>query len=196
MSKILPTINLGTGIKFHRPEAPVFEPLNPTDPAIKAMTDLKKIPARIIYPKESIDAANEKMIANKVRLLFVVNYSDQILGIITAQDILGEKPVKFAQENNVKRSEILVQDIMTPAEQLDVIEIKTLANATVADIIETLRQKKRQHILVVDYQGPNNEKTVRGIFSLNQIARQLGIPVKSYDIADTLTEIAKVLQTR
>ncbi|GIX40342.1 MAG: hypothetical protein KatS3mg129_0075 [Leptospiraceae bacterium] len=196
MSKILPTIHLGSGIKFHRPEVPVFEPLELTDPAIKAMTDLKKIPARIIYPNETIDAANEKMIANKVRLLFVVNYSDQILGIITAQDILGEKPVKFAQENNVKRNEILVKDIMTPAEDLEVIEIKTLSQATVADVIETLRHKKRQHILVVDYQGPNNERTVRGIFSLNQIARQLGIPVRTYDIADTLAEIAKVLQQR
>ncbi len=196
MSKVLPTISLGTGVKFHRPEAPVFEPLQPTDPAIKAMTDLKKIPARIIYPNESIDAANEKMIANKVRLLFVVNYSDQILGIITAQDILGEKPVQFAQENNVKRSQILVKDILTPAENIDVLEIKTVVQSTVADIIETLRQKKRQHLLVVDYQGYNNEKTVRGIFSLNQIARQLGIPIKSFDIADTLVEIAKVLQAR
>lgn len=196
MSKILSTIPLGTGIKFHRPEAPVFEPLQPIDPAIKAMTDLKKIPARIIYPNETIDAANEKMIANKVRLLFVVNYSDQILGIITTQDILGEKPIQFAQENNLKRNQILVKDIMTKAEDLDVIEIKTLSYATVVDIIETLRQKKRQHILVVDYQGPKGEKTVRGIFSLNQIARQLGITIRSYDIADTLVEIAKVLQSK
>ncbi|MFN3603095.1 MAG: CBS domain-containing protein [Leptonema sp. (in: bacteria)] len=196
MSKILPTILLGYGVKFHRPEAPVFEPLQPTDPAIKAMTDLKKIPARIIYPNETIDAANEKMIANKVRLLFVVNYSDQILGIITAQDILGEKPIQFAQEFNIKRNQILVKDIMTAAENLDVIEIKTLTLSTVADIIETLRQKKRQHILVVDYQGPNNEKTVRGIFSLNQIARQLGISIRTFDIADTLVEIAKVLQSK
>ncbi|MCS7205955.1 MAG: CBS domain-containing protein [Leptospiraceae bacterium] len=196
MAKLLSTVPLGSGIKFHRPEAPVFEPLQPTDPAIKAMTDLKKIPARIIYPNEPIDAANEKMIANKVRLLFVVNYSDQILGIITAQDILGEKPVKFAQENNVKRSEILVKDIMTPSNEIDVIEIKTLSQATVADVIETLRHRKQQHILVVDYQGPSGEKMVRGIFSLNQIARQLGIPIKTYDIADTLVEIAKILQSR
>ncbi len=196
MYKILSTIPLGSGIKFHRPETPVFEPLQPTDPAIKAMTDLKKIPARIIYPNETIDGANEKMIANKVRLLFVVNYSDQILGIITAQDILGEKPIQYAKENNLKRNQILVKDIMTKAEDLEVIEIKTLAYSTVLDVIETLRQKKRQHILVVDYQGPNGEKTVRGIFSLNQIARQLGITIKTYDIADTLVEIAKVLQSK
>lgn len=196
MSKILPTIELGNGTKFHRPEAPEFEPLQPTDPAIKAMTDLKKVPARIIYPKSTIDAANEKMIANNVRLLFVVNYSDQIIGIITAQDILGEKPLQYAQENNIKRSDILVKDIMTPAKNIQVLDIKTLSQATVADIIETLRHKKTQHILVVDYEEPNNEKIVRGIFSLNQIARQLGIQVKTFDIADTLSEIAKVLQTR
>lgn len=194
--RVLPMIHLGTGVKFHRPEVHEFEQLSIMDPAIKAMTDLKKVPARIIYPNENIDAANEKMIANRVRLLFVVNYSDQIVGIITAQDILGEKPIQFAQQNEIKRSEILVKDIMTKAEDLEVIEIKTLSYATVADIIETLRHKKRQHILVVDYTGPNQERMVRGIFSLNQIARQLGIPIKTFDIADTLTEIAKVLQTK
>lgn len=196
MAKLLPTLILGNNIKFHKPDVPVFEPLQPTDPAIKAMTDLKKVAAMVIYPNETIDAANEKMINSKVRLLFVVNYSDQILGIITAQDILGEKPIQFANENNIKRSEITVKDIMTPADQIEVIEIKTLSQATIADVIETLRHKKKQHILVVDYQGPHGEKMVRGIFSLNQIARQLGIPVKTFDIADTLAELAKVLQSR
>ncbi len=196
MTKIIPTVILGNGVRFHRPEAVELENLHIDDPAIKAMTDLKKVPARIIYPNENIDAANEKMIANNVRMLFVVNYSDQIVGIITAQDILGEKPLRYAQENNIKRSDILVRDIMIPANEIEVIEIKSLATATVKDVIETLKTKKRQHLLVVDYKLPEHIKMVRGIFSLNQIARQLGIPVKSFDVDNTLAEIAKILQAR
>lgn len=188
------TDSLGTGVGFHRPEVPVFEPLTPTDPAIKAMTDLKKVSARTIFPKESIETANQKMIQNRIRMLFVVNISDEVIGLITANDILGEKPVRIAQQDQKKHSDITVQDIMTPVDQIDCFQIKDVSTARVGDIVETLKSKKRQHALVVDYQGFNNKRTIRGIFSLNQIARQLGIQVRSYAVGDTLAEIARVLQ--
>ncbi|EHQ06485.1 MAG: CBS domain-containing protein [Leptonema illini] len=188
------TDSLGTGVGFHRPEVPVFEPLTPTDPAIKAMTDLKKVSARTIFPKESIETANQKMIQNRIRMLFVVNISDEVIGLITANDILGEKPVRIAQQDQKKHSDITVQDIMTPVDQIDCFQIKDVSTARVGDIVETLKSKKRQHALVVDYQGFSNKRTIRGIFSLNQIARQLGIQVRSYAVGDTLAEIARVLQ--
>lgn len=191
----LTTDRLGQGVGFHRPEVPVFEPLTLKDSAIKAMTDLKKISSRTIFPKETIETANQKMIQNRIRMLFVVNISDEIVGLITATDILGEKPLRVSQEHHVKHNDIMVQDIMTPAENIEVFQIKDVSSARVGDIVETLKNKHRQHALVVDYQGFSNNRTVRGIFSLNQIARQLGIQVRTYALGDTLTEIARVLQT-
>lgn len=185
---------LGPGVGFHRPEVPVFEPLTLADPSIKAMTDLKKVSARTIFAKEAIETANQKMIQNKIRMLFVVNISDEVTGLITADDILGEKPVRVAQEHQKKRNEVIVEDIMTPFDHIDAFSIKDISTSRVGDIVETLKAKGRQHALVVDNQGFNNKKTIRGIFSLNQIARQLGIHIRSFVVADTLSEIAKVLQ--
>ena len=60
------------------------------------------------------------------------------------------------------------------------------------DVVATLRLAGRQHALVVEEvaDAPSGQVTVRGIFSLTQIARQLGIPSQQvHDIARTFAEI-------
>ena len=63
-------------------------------------------------------------------------------------------------------------------------------------MVATLRLAGRHHALVVEAikGAPNSELTVRGIFSLTQIARQLGIPPQPiHDIARTFAEIEAVI---
>ena len=50
-----------------------------------------------------------------MRLLFVLDGDRFVVGVITATDLLGEKPMRFVQERGGTRSDILVADIMTPA---------------------------------------------------------------------------------
>ena len=80
-------------------------PINVTldDPARVVMTDLSDTLAFTIEAKTSIDAASEKMIACGVRLLFVTENDNAIVGIVTAVDILGEKPVQYISENGGNR---------------------------------------------------------------------------------------------
>ena len=82
---------------------------------------------------------------------------------------------------------------MTPASDVECFSIKDVSEARVGDIIETLKHDHRQHALVVDFQGANNEMTVRGIFSLSQIARLLGVNLENFEVAHTLAEIAHVM---
>jgi len=62
------------------------------------MTDLRHIPAATIDLDAPLDAANRFMIRRGVRLLLVTDDERQVLGLITANDVLGEKPVQFALE--------------------------------------------------------------------------------------------------
>ena len=74
------------------------------------------------------------------------------------------------------------------------LSLRDVSHARVGDIVETLKQDKRQHALVVDDQGPNNENTIRGIFSLTQIARQLGIDSQIHELAHTFAKISQMTQ--
>jgi hypothetical protein len=81
---------------------------------------------------------------------------------------------------------------MTPASQLEAVELRDVKRARVGDIVETLKRSDRQHALVID--GSSAEPasavwTVLGIFSLTQIARQLGLPSHIGRVARTFAEI-------
>ena len=62
-------------------------------PATAVMTDLRQVPAASIDTEAPIDAANRFMMRRGVRLLLVADDERRVLGLITASDILGEKPV-------------------------------------------------------------------------------------------------------
>ena len=88
----------------------------------------------------------------------------------------------------MRHAEVLVHHVMTPAAQLEVIELREVQQARVGDIVETLKHLGRQHALVIDSgaAGPASaERIVRGLFSLTQIARQLGLSPHVGPVAKT-----------
>ncbi|HUX24413.1 MAG TPA: CBS domain-containing protein, partial [Burkholderiales bacterium] len=139
------------------------------------------------------DAANRFMIRHGVRLLLVTNDERQVLGLITANDVLGEKPVQFALERGINRTEIRVRDIMTRRERLEVLLYVDLIRAEVGHIVATLKRMGRQHALVIDSSGDSGVQTIRGIFSASQIARQLGVTIQTTEVAQTFAEIETAL---
>ena len=78
------------------------------------MTDLRKVPASAVSTDRTIEDCNALMKARAIRLLFVEDAQRRVLGVITATDLLGEKPVRFMQERGLRRHEILASDLMTP----------------------------------------------------------------------------------
>jgi hypothetical protein len=64
------------------------------------------------------------MITRGVRLLLVVDEGHEtVLGVITASNILGERPLRVAASRGLRVSELLVADVMTPAGQVEVIAL-------------------------------------------------------------------------
>jgi CBS domain-containing protein len=165
---------------------------NLDSPALDVMTDFTRVPPATIEPGATVDETNQFMMRRGVRSLMVVDPSMRILGIITARDILGELPVKVALERNVAHSDVLVRDVMTPAERLEAIRLEDVVSAKVGNVIATLARSGRQHTLVVEASA--NGATVRGIFSLTQIARELGIPIEVPLVGQTFAEVEAALR--
>lgn len=183
---------LQPGARYHLPgQNP--EPVRIDSPALAVMTDLRQIPAATIDLEAPLDAANRFMIRRGVRLLLVTDDDRQVLGLITSNDVLGEKPVQFALERGLRRQEICVRDIMTPSESLEVLLYADLVHAEVGHVVATLKHAGRQHALVVDLGGDEGVQTLRGIFSASQIARQLGVSIQTTEVAQTFAEIGAAL---
>jgi len=163
------------------------------DAALDVMTDLEKEKAVTIGPTASIDTANRLMMASGVRLLLVTEL-DRVLGLITATDILGEKPMQvLGQTPGRAYSEIVVQNIMSPAEEIEVLAFDAVRTARVGDVVTTLREAGRLHALVVAHSGSAATPVIRGIFSATQIGKQLGIRVDTTQPAKTFAELEAVL---
>ncbi len=162
-------------------------------PAILVMTDLRQQIAVTVEPNVSIDWALQRMKTAGVRLLFVVNSNKQVLGLITATDIQGEKPLQFHQELNLRYEEIMVRDIMTPKTRLEVMYMDDVMRASVADIVLTLRTTGRRHALVLDDDPRTECPAIRGIFSASQISKQLDQLIELNEVANTFAEVEMVL---
>lgn len=170
----LATMKLAPSSKHaHPPHLP--EVIHLSDSAAHVMVDFKYIEPVKVSPTASIDEALAELKAHTLPVLLVVDDSHSVVGIITSEDILGEKPVKLIQEGRLRRSEIPVSMVMTPHEDLAVFDIEHLRHAKVGNIIATLHLLKQPTILVIKFdEHQHNKQTVRGFFSASVISKQLG----------------------
>lgn len=185
---VLPAIG---AIRICRPPDGPAE-VSPDSSALLVMTDLKRVNAAVVSPQETLDAAEKLMIQRGVRMLLAVDGNHALAGIITTNDILGEKPVALATERRMRHSEILVADVMTPADKLEAFDLHAVRTARVGQVVASLQHARRHHALVVQV-AANGEREVRGIFSLSQIARQMGVPLQLPQEAKSFAEIEAAL---
>lgn len=190
--KPLPLRIIKADAGFHRPRS-TYMPVQADSPAIEVMTDLQKFSVSTISIDATVPQATQKMVARGVRLLLVANYIGEILGVITARDTMGERPIKHLQQNGGKHGDLTVRDCMTPVSKVEVLSLKEVQRAKVGHIVATLESSGRQHAIVVDTDA-SGEELIRGIFSITQVGRQLGMTLEVFDVAKTFAEIDATLE--
>ncbi len=174
--EVLKSHSLKVESSFARPVQVLPERVKLDDPALSVLTDFNKVSLVVARPTLSLEVANSKMIRYGVRSLIVLNSSDHVAGLLTASDILGEKPMRFLQTMGGTYADIMVRDIMTPQHDLEVLKIEDVQKADVGQIVATLKKTGKQHGLVV-FDGTDGKQTVCGVFSLTHIAKLLGSPL-------------------
>lgn len=195
-SRILALHPLPGLLGYFEPSQELPAQVKENSPAILVMTDLRQQIAITVEPNVSIDWALQRMKTVGVRLLFVVNGHKKILGLITSTDILGEKPLQFHQELHLRYEEIMVRDIMTPQNALEVLRMDDVLRSSVGDIVATLQSVGRRHALVVDEDVRTSQPSIRGIFSATQIGKQLGMTIETEEVANTFAEVGMALNSQ
>jgi CBS domain-containing protein len=186
--------SLADATGYQRPYFYSPSPVKAHGSALEVMTDLKFVPAATVLADADVDTASQLMIARGVRLLLVIDGERNVVGLVTARDLLGDKPGDVARARGIALQDVRTGEVMTPKESIEVLELADVLQARVGDIIATLKNSWRQHALVVDHDPMADKPVIRGIFSASQIARQLGIAIPSSDLNRTFADIDRVIE--
>jgi CBS domain-containing protein len=189
----MPTFRLdpGTALAQSGPSNNVAVGLD--SPALGVMTDLTQVRAATTHPSTTLRQAEQAMIYQGVRMLFVVSEMPAIEGLITATDLHGDKQMRAVHERGAHYDELCVRDVMTELPMLNAIDYARMKSATVGDAIATLKRHGRDHLLVVESATAQTPRRVRGVISRSQIERQLGRPIEMTPIASSFSEIERAL---
>jgi signal-transduction protein with cAMP-binding, CBS, and nucleotidyltransferase domain len=178
-------------LAYQRPTT--FVGVSAGSPAIAVMTDLRQVTAATIDAEATLSDATRTMMARNVRLLFVVAADQSVVGLITARDTQGERPIQLLHDRGGKYADLRVSDLMIRTEDIDVLDIKDVLHSEVGHIVASLKAWGRQHALVAEQDAVSGVTRIRGIFSATQIGRQLGVAVQPFDVAVTFADIARAL---
>jgi CBS domain-containing protein len=168
-------------------------PVNPDSPALAVMTDLALVKAATTSPSTSLREAEQIMIYQGVRMLFVVTEMPSIEGLITTTDLRGDRQLRVVHDRHMRYDELCVADVMTPLAMLDAIDFAEMKSATVSNMIATLKQFGRNHLLVVEGAADTGRQRVRGVISRAQIERQLGTVIDVTEVASSFAELGQML---
>ena len=158
------------------------------DPAVTVFTDFTRERPVTIKPGASIDHALEQMKHSGLCVLLVIDEDKRLLGEIIADDIMGDKPVRLTESTGMDHSEITVNMMMIPREEVRVLEIEHLRNACVGHIIATLHALESRYVLVIE------NGSIRGLYAAGPISRQLGRNIMDEEVpAHSLAEMVHSL---
>ena len=160
-------IPLQPNLTIEHPEEPP-ELVHFHDSAMLVFTDFARVYPVTITTDRTIDYALHKMKNSGVRLLMVVDKKHRIIGLISADKIMGDDPIRLAEENQLDHSQITVGMLLQPLKDIQVLESSHLRDARVGHIVATLHHLEQKYVLVVDH------GVVSGMFSAKQISKQLG----------------------
>lgn len=181
------------GVSIYQPDQPQTDVVLLEDTAMAVMTDLRRVLAVTIELGATLEMAGQRMKERGVRLLLVAGQEGTVAGLITSTDLQGEKPMQHIQKHGGRWSDLLVKDIMTPQDKLEVLSMADVERARVGNIVATMQRAGRQHALVVDRVHNGGAQMVRGIFSAAQIARKLDMEIQANDVVQTFAEIKQLV---
>jgi CBS domain-containing protein len=146
---------------------------SPGDPAVSVMTDFREHPSVTVTETDSIDAALDHMKHAGVRSAFVIDHGrNEVVGLVTAYDIMSEKPMRFLQSLARPRSDVVVRDIMQPIADWRVADVKELETSTVLAVATMFEETQLTHVPVMETANSGGRQ-LRGLLSAARVRRLL-----------------------
>jgi CBS-domain-containing membrane protein len=193
---VLPTRRLDGGATMTQAEPWAQQRVGLDSPALAVMTDLARVKAATTGPATRLAQAEQLMIYQGVRMLFVVERMPQVLGLVTHADLEGDRAMRVVQQRGLHHDEITVADVMTELDALNAVDLAAVRTAQVSQVVATLKALGRHHLLVVERSaeaGAAPATRIVGVFSRSQVARQLGMAIDVIEVAGSFAELKAML---
>lgn len=144
------------------------------DPATVIFTDFRAAPCVIVPSGEALGPSLRLMQLAGVRMAFVTAGSGEVIGLVTAADLSGERPVQVAIGSGRSRDDLAVADVMTPVADFNALDADVLRRSRVGDVVETFRATGERYLIVLEAEEATGRTVVRGVFSASRAERALG----------------------
>jgi CBS-domain-containing membrane protein len=174
--KLMPTTILQlNSVQGNSLPIPGFEPwyVCATDQALSVMIDFRSRSSVTVPETAPLDQALDHMKHAGVRCAFVVDEKNSaVVGMITAYDILGEKPQRHMRFTGVSHGDVLVRDIMQKISEWHVADINDIEQSTVGNLLDLFDETGMTHLPVMET-NEKNEQRLRGLLSFAKVKRLL-----------------------
>jgi CBS domain-containing protein len=174
-----------------------------SDPASAIFTDLRIAPSVVVPAAEPLADSLRLMQLAGVRMAFVVDVPGSVIGLVTAADLHGERPMVAARSRGVAHEELSVADVMTSVSNWPTVDATSLPRARVGDVVATFQASGQRYLIVTEAAGAAgradaavNRTVVRGLFSANRAERALGHSIDQELRSRNVSELAAALAHR
>lgn len=169
-----------------------IEHVDLSSPARLVVTDFLDNEPLMMNLDIAVDEAIQAMRRAHVRSILVTDSQNRFRGIITVADLESRKVLSLATSSGQARSDLSIGDLMTPRSKLVGVPISAIDGGTIGELLQTLKNEGRPHMLVVD---PATQ-SIRGIISASDIARRLRVSVEINQRATSFKELVDIISGR
>lgn len=156
--------------------------------ATALITNFKQKRPAMLEQDLSIDDALRFMRKSHVRSVIVIDAAENFTGLVTSADLESRKVLARADKMGLQRTELTIRDLMTTKDKLFGIRLHDVENARVGDMLRTLQDLGKPHVLLTDDQGE-----IAGLVSASDVARKLHIDVNITEKVTSFAEIYSVV---
>lgn len=163
----------------------------PADPALSLLTDLNLSPCVVASHHDGLSQTMHLMMRAGVRMVFVAGADGELVGMVTAEDLHGERPVVRASNRQVPHHELTLSDIMVPVTHWDTVDMGTVRTARLGDVAETMHQHGLRYLLVT--QKKQGKTVLRGLFSAARLEMAMNTTIEPDLHSRSFAELEMVL---
>lgn len=144
-----------------------------TDPASSQLTDLRLAPCVTVDHHDAIAPTLHVMQRARVRMAFVTGVGGELVGLVTADDLQGERPMLCAMADHISVEELTLEQVMTPLAGWQVVDAWQIEHSRLGNVAATMREHGLRYLLVV--QRTESTSEIRGLISARRLEQALGI---------------------
>ncbi|MDT8894166.1 hypothetical protein RSO41_05820 [Halomonas sp. I1] len=146
-------------------------------PALSLMMDFRQHRPRAISASTPALWASDLMETQQVDCKLVVDHQREFIGLLSRERLSEQNLIAAQTTLGIGRASLTAADLMLTRSAMPALDYEDLENATVADLVATLREAGEPYCLVRD----SAHRQIRGLITVRELSTRLHqqVPLKS-----------------